>query len=236
MPNQDRSQLVSIVVPTLNEGRNIGAMLKGVREQLSGYRYELIVVDGGRHGPSTDKTVEIAKRYGARILYDDKGKGSALIRGLNAAKGDVVVMMDADLSHEPKELKLLVDGINIGYDVCMGSRFIIGGGSEDMPALRVFGNKVFVTIVNILFGSNYTDMCYGYRSFRKGVAQHLHLKELGFGIETEINIKAKKMGLKIMEVPSYEKKRAFGEGKLRSLSDGWLIFRTIIKNMGATKT
>ncbi len=229
----EKKQSVSIVVPTLNEERNIGPMLDGVKAQLDDlYRYEIIVVDGGRGGPSKDGTVQIAKRKGARILYDYNGKGSALIHGLNSAKGDVVVMMDADLSHEPKELRLLIDGINVGYDVCMGSRFIIGGGSADMPFFRVFGNKVFVTLVNIIFGSNYTDMCYGYRSFRKGVAQKLRLREAGFGIETEINIKAKKAGLRIIEVPSYEKKRVSGEGKLRSFNDGLAILRTIFKNIG----
>lgn len=225
------SQLISVVIPTLNEERNIRELLKLVKKELTGYRYEIIVVDGGRNGPSTDKTVAIAKSNGAMVLYDDKGKGSALIKGLKHAKGDVVISMDADLSHEPKELKLLIDAINIGYDICMGSRFIIGGGSEDMPPFRVFGNKVFVGLVNLFFRTHYSDLCYGYRSFRKGVAGRLGLKETGFGIETEINIKAKKKGLKVIEVPSTEKKRGFGTGKLKTFSDGYIILKTIFANL-----
>jgi glycosyltransferase involved in cell wall biosynthesis len=218
---------ISVVIPTLNEEKNIGKLIPGVKKQLSDYRYELVVVDGY----SKDRTVAIAKRMGARIIYDKVGKGSALIKGLKNAKGDILISMDADMSNEPKELKLLIDTIDIGYDICTGSRFIIGGGSEDMPRLRVFGNKFFVFLVNTIFGANYTDLCYGYRSFRKGVAERLNLKEKGFGIETEINIKAIKKHMKIIEVPSNEKKRAAGEGKLRTFHDGWVILKTIFSNI-----
>ena len=219
--------LVSIVIPTLNEEENIGSLLKEVENQLSSRDHEIIVVDGH----SSDRTVQIAKRLGARILYDDFGKGSALIKGLGSARGGVLVSMDADLSNEPKELRLLIDAIDIGYDLCMGSRFLVGGGSEDIPLIRVLGNKFFVTLVNLIFHANYTDMCYGYRSFRKGVPQRLGLREKGFGIETEININAIKKGFRVVEVPSTEKRRAAGEGKLRTFRDGWVILSTILRNV-----
>ena len=180
---------------------------------------------------SKDRTAAIARSMGARVIYDNVGKGAALIKGLKAAHGDVLIAMDADLSHEPKELKLLIDAIDIGYDICTGSRFIIGGGSEDIPLVRVFGNKFFVFLVNLIFRANYTDMCYGYRSFRKGVPQRLNLREKGFGIETEINIKAIKKHFKVVEVPSTEKRRAAGDGKLRTFRDGWVILNTIMKNV-----
>lgn len=218
---------MSIVIPTLNESENIAAVINGVKEILGGSRYEIIVVDGY----SSDNTVMIAKRLGARIVYDKMGKGSALIRGLGAAKGNILVSMDADLSNEPKELRLLIDSIEIGYDICMGSRFITGGGSEDMPWIRRFGNGIFVSIVNFFFHAHYSDMCYGYRSFRKGVLRKLDLRESGFGIEAEINIKAAKMGLKVIEIPSNEKRRSAGEGKLRTFGDGFLILKTILKNI-----
>jgi len=227
MPSR-KSELISVVIPTFREEKNIAKVLRGVKKQLHDYNYEIIVVDDVR---SKDRTAEIARRMGARVIYDNVGKGAALMKGLRAAKGDVLIAMDADLSHEPKELRLLIDAIDIGYDVCTGSRFIIGGGSEDIPLIRVIGNKFFVFLVNLLFGSNYTDMCYGYRSFRKGVPQRLGLQEKGFGIETEINIKAIKKGLKVVEVPSSEKRRAAGEGKLRTFRDGWVILSTIIKNI-----
>ncbi len=222
-------KLISVVIPTLNEEGNIGEAIKEVKKELEkyGYRYEIIVVDGH----STDKTVEIAKSLGAKILYDSVGKGSALRKGMEKAKGDIIISMDADLSNKPNELRLLISGIEIGYDICMGSRFIVGGGTEDMPLFRKFGNKIFVMLVNLFFRTNYTDLCYGYRGFRKGIINKLGLKEDKFGIETEISIKAAKLGLKVLEVPSFEKKRGSGEGKLRSFRDGYAILKTIFKNL-----
>jgi glycosyltransferase involved in cell wall biosynthesis len=218
---------LSIVIPTLNEEHNIKKLMREIAPVIKNYKYEIIVVDGY----SKDKTVEYAKEMGAKIIYDNKGKGSALIKGFNAAKGRIIISMDADLSNRPNELKLLIAGIEAGYEVCMGSRFLTGGGSDDMPLIRKIGNKFFVVLVNMRYRSHYTDMCYGYRSFARGVSQRLHLKETGFGIETEINIKAMKLKMRVLEVPSYEKLRASGEGKLNSLSDGFIILKTILKNL-----
>jgi glycosyltransferase involved in cell wall biosynthesis len=218
---------ISIVIPTLNEQDNIKTLMKGIAPAIRDYRYEILVVDGY----SKDNTVKLARAAGARVIFDDKGKGSALIKGFGAAKGDIIISMDADLSNRPNELKLLIAGIEAGYDVCMGSRFLTGGGSDDMPMTRKFGNKVFVTLVNLFYGSHYSDLCYGYRSFAKGVSKRLDLQETGFGIETEISIKVRKKRLKVLEVPSYEKLRASGEGKLQSFSDGVIILGAIIKNL-----
>ena len=219
---------ISIVIPALNEAKNIGHVITGVKKILDGRSYEIIVVDGH----SKDRTASIAKRMGAKVIYDNVGKGSALIKGLHAAKGDILVSMDADLSTDPKELGLLIGGIEVGYDVCMGSRFMAGGSSEDISYIRKLGNRFFVYLVNIIFGANYSDMCNGYRSFRKDVLNKLSLHETGFGIETEISINAVKRDLKVLEVPSVEKKRVAGEGKLRTFRDGYAILRTIIKNLG----
>jgi glycosyltransferase involved in cell wall biosynthesis len=221
-----KSPYVSVVIPTLNEEQNIANLLHQVEPMLKGYDYEIIIVDGY----SKDKTVRIAKSMGARILYDNWGKGAALTKGTSAAKGKIIVAMDADLSNRARELKLLIAGIETGYDICMGSRFLTGGGSDDMPFVRKVGNGVFVAIVNIFYGSRYTDLCYGYRSFARGVPQKLGLGEKGFGIEAEISIKAMKKHMKVLEVPSYEKKREAGVAKLLTLRDGWAILKTIIRN------
>ncbi len=218
---------ISIIIPTLNEEQNIRKMINGVKEVMRDYSYEIIVVD--KH--SIDKTVNIAKSLKARIIYDDKGKGSALIKGFNNANGRILISMDADLSHRPNELRLLVTGIESGYDMCTGSRFLTGGGTEDMPFIRKLGNKFFVGLVNLFYGSNFTDLCYGYRAFTKNATKRLHLSELGFGIETEMNIKATKAKLKILEIPSFEKKRRKGEAKLRTMDDGFIILKTILKNL-----
>ena len=214
---------ISIVIPTLNEGKNIRNVLKDIPKSVD----EVIVVDGH----SSDNTVDIAKKFGAKVIYDDIGKGSALRKGMKEARGDIVITMDADCSHKSSEIGLLTEGINAGFDICMGSRFIQGGGTEDMPWFRKLGNKFFIFLVNLIWDMHYSDLCYGYRSFRKSCVKKLGLKENGFGIETEIAIKAAKKKLRVLEVPSYEKGRASGEGKLRTFSDGWLILKTIIKEM-----
>ncbi len=221
-----KNPYVSVVIPTLNEEGNIGMVIKGVRQAMDSFSYEIIVVDGY----SEDRTAELAAKMGARIVYDRKGKGSALRKGFKAARGKIIISMDADLSNEPRELRLLIDSIEIGYDIAMGSRFITGGGTEDMPFLRRVGNKFFVFLVNVLFSANYSDMCYGYRSFRRNIIGSLGLVEDGFGIETEINVKAAKRRLKVIEIPSNEKRREYGSGKLRTFSDGYVILSTILRN------
>ncbi|MEM5773336.1 MAG: glycosyltransferase family 2 protein [Candidatus Aenigmatarchaeota archaeon] len=219
---------VSIIIPTLNEEENIPLILKEIKKffsQRRDYSYEIIVVDGY----SQDKTVEVAKRFGCKIVYDDSGKGSAILKGMKASKGEIIITMDADMSQRPIELGLMIEGIRAGYDIVMGSRFIQGGGTEDMPWYRKLGNKFFVFLVNLFWKTKYTDLCYGYRSFKNGVWKKLRLKSSGFGIETEISIKAAKMGFKVLEVPSFEKKRLYGEGKLKTFKHGWIILKTILK-------
>lgn len=211
---------ISIIIPTLNEEKNLSWVL----EELPDYVDEIIVVDGY----SKDRTVEIANDHGAKVIFDKIGKGSALRKGMKKATGDIVIIMDADCSHVPTEIPLLVAGIESGFDVCMGSRFIQGGGSDDITFLRKLGNKFFVFLVNLIWGMNYSDLCYGYRSFRRDCIENLKLESDGFGIETEISIKAAKNKLRVLEVPSYEKARASGEGKLRTFHDGFEILKRIL--------
>jgi hypothetical protein len=98
-----------------------------------------------------------------------------------------------------------------------------------MPLHRVVGNRLFTILTNLLFSTKYSDLAYGYIAFRKSAFNGIKLTSDGFEIETELNIKAAKAGLEIKEVPSFEKKRLSGEGKLCSLPDGWRILKTILK-------
>lgn len=217
------SRKVSLVIPTLNEEKNLSFVLNSIPKFID----EVIVVDGY----SNDGTVDIAKRHGCKILYDNKGKGSALRQGIKEAKGDIIITMDADCSNSSNELILFIAGIEAGYDICMGSRFIQGGGSDDITLLRYIGNKFFAFLVNIIWRKRYSDLCYGYRSFSKEAASCLDLECDDFGIETEISIKAAKRGLKILEVPSFEKRRKEGEGKLKTFKDGFSVLKRIVKEI-----
>jgi len=220
---------ISVIIPTLNEEKNLSIVLNDIRNffKKEKYKYEIIIVDKY----SRDKTVEIAKKFGSKVIYDNKGKGSALINGMKITKGDIIITMDADCSMKASEIGLLIEGIKCGFDICMGSRFIQGGGTEDMQWYRKFGNKFFIFLVNLIFGMNYSDLCYGYRSFNKNCINKLNLKSDSFGIETEIAIKAAKNKLKVLEVPSYEKMRKYGKGKLKTFRDGWNILKLIISEI-----
>ena len=214
---------VSIVIPTINECPNI----KEVIPKLPKFIDEIIIVDGC----STDGTIEEIKKYRNDvkvIIEKKKGKGVALRRGFKEASGDLIIMMDADGSHNPKELPLLVDPVLNGYDVTKASRLLPGGGSDDFTAFRRFGNKMFVIMVNTLYRSNYTDLCYGYRAFKKDALEKMQLKSDGFEVETEQSILMIKAGLKIKEIPSFEIKRKHGNSRLNSFRDGWKILRVII--------
>jgi len=219
---------LSIVIPTLNEERNLPRVLEDISKSVREKSREIIVVDGH----SRDGTVRIAKSKGARIIYDSIGKGAAIKKGLLASRGRTIVIMDADFSHSAEEINGMVERIEKGgFDVAMGSRFMPGGGSGDITVLRFLGNKFFVSLVNLVWRTRYTDLCYGYRAFSRKAARILSpkLASGGFGIETEISILAAKKRMRICEVPSYEKLRLHGEGNLRTFRDGFIILRTIAK-------
>lgn len=215
---------ISIIIPTLNEVENV----KHVFPFIPKYIDEIVVIDGN----STDGTIEeiLKFRKDARIVIDNApGKGCALTKGFNIATGDIIIMMDADGSHDPKEIPSLLEPVLNGYDVAKGSRLLPGGGSDDFTPFRRFGNKIFISMVNTMYGAKYTDLCYGYRAFKKGAIEKMACKSHGFEIETEQSILMLKAGLKIKEVPSFEAKRKNGESRLHSFRDGWRILRIIIR-------
>jgi glycosyltransferase involved in cell wall biosynthesis len=216
---------VGVVIPTLNEEKNIEHVLFNLKNE--GY-HNILVIDG----KSKDKTAHIATRNGVKVvLQNGKGKGNAIRQGLNNGylNADAIVMMDADGSMDPKEIHRYVEALNSGADVVKGSRFMKGGYSYDMSLLRRIGNKLMLTVINLLWSAKYTDLCYGFAAFNKKAIKTLvpHLKSQNFEIETEIFLKALDLGLVVKEVPSTEFIRKNGQSNLNSFRDGFKIFMKI---------
>ena len=184
---------VSLIIPALNEAANIEWVLKRIG---SGVADEVLLVDG----LSLDDTVAIAKATMAEIVMVHEhrpGKGAALRAGFAAATGDIIVMLDADGSMDPAEISMFTDAVRSGYDFVKGSRHLPDAGSEDLTFLREFGNKALGTAVNLLYGTKFTDLCYGFMAFRRDCLDALDLTADGFEIETQMVVNAVKAGLRI---------------------------------------
>jgi glycosyltransferase involved in cell wall biosynthesis len=212
-----------VVIPARNEAANLPFVLARLPADL----FEVILVDGH----SNDDTVGEARkcRPDIRVVKQGgHGKGNALACGFAAARGDVIVMLDADGSTDPEEIPRFVEALLHGADFAKGSRFAPGGGSADITPLRKGGNFGLVCLVNALFRTRYTDLCYGFNAFWTRCLPSIEVNSDGFEVETLINIRAARSGLKVAEVPSFERGRLHGLSNLRAWSDGLRVLRTVL--------
>jgi hypothetical protein len=238
-PTRSPFPTVSVVVPVRNEARNLEIVLPAIAAVRPAV-HEIIVVDGN----STDGSLEAARRvlpWVRTITQTRKGKGNAMACGFAAATGDVIVMFDADGSADPAEIPAFVSALVAGADFAKGSRFTTGGGSDDITLLRRGGNAGLNGVANALFGTSYTDLCYGYNAFWADLLPILDLPAVdadapsdamlwgdGFEIETVLNCRVAAAGLRITEVPSIERLRVFGDSNLRTFADGTRVLRTLL--------
>jgi Glycosyl transferase family 2 len=225
---------ISLVIPARNEARNLEVILP----KLS-HIDQLVLVDGH----SVDDTIEVAQRIRPDITLVQQtrtGKGNALACGFAAAKGDIIVMFDADGSADPAEIPGFVSALAAGADFAKGTRFGRGGGSDDITTLRRIGNAFLSRVTNLAFRTKFSDLCYGYNAFWRDIVPLLNLPSTsgattgasmqwgdGFEIETLISCRAAAAGLLITEVPSVEHARIFGKTQLRTFADGARVLRTI---------
>jgi glycosyltransferase involved in cell wall biosynthesis len=232
----DSAPRVSIVVPAMNEALNLSVILPQLPEV-----HEVILVDGG----SVDGSIATARRTLPGVIpvqQSRKGKGNAMAAGFARVTGDIVVMFDADGSADPLEIERFVKALTDGADFAKGSRFTDGGGSSDITMVRRIGNLFLNTLFNLGFRTRYTDLCYGYNAFWADMVPLLDLPDHtappaangkmlwgdGFEIETVINCRFAAAGVKIVEVPSVEKLRLFGESNLHAISDGLRVLKTLL--------
>ena len=162
-----------------------------------------------------------ALRPGVRILTQSgRGKGNAMADGFAACTGDIIVALDADGSTDPAEIPRFVSALCNGADFVKGSRFAQGGSSTDITRARSLGNRMLGAFVNTLYGTHYTDLCYGYNAFWARCLPYMRVDCDGFEVETLINVRIAKAGLIVHEVPSYEHVRLHGSSNLAPCRDG----------------
>jgi glycosyltransferase involved in cell wall biosynthesis len=222
--HSDDAPRVSVVIAALDEEESLGYVIPRLPRGL----YEVILVDGN----SIDRTVATALelRPDIKIVYQPgRGKGDALRTGFAAARGDIVIAIDADGSTDPIEIPAFVGALLSGADYVKGSRFIPGGGTDDMTFTRKMGNLGLMTLTRALFGTRYTDLNYGFTGFWTRELSALDLRSEGFEIETEMNIRAAVAGLKVTEVASFEGPRVGGIAHLNPIRDGWRVLKEIIR-------
>ena len=220
---------VSAVIPCLNEEKTIGLCIEKALNafQRLGIRGEVLIADNG----STDNSVALSRSLGARVVHCAvKGYGAALICGIDAAKGDIVVMADADDSYDWGAIGDFVGKVREGYDLVMGNRFKGGIEPGAMPILHKYlGNPVLSAAARLAFKTKVGDFHCGMRGFRKRAIQSLNLKSTGMEFATEMVANAARHQLRITEIPTtlFVDKRD-RPPHLRSFRDGWRHLRFIL--------
>ncbi|MEK6311765.1 MULTISPECIES: glycosyltransferase [Curtobacterium] len=227
---------VSVVIPARNEARNLEIILPKLPPV-----YEVILVDGN----SVDDTIATAQRLmpDIRVVHQTrKGKGNALACGFEAVTGDVVVMFDADCSADPDEIPRFVQALVDGADVAKGTRYALGGGSDDITIVRNAGNRGLNIVCNAILGTRYSDLCYGYNAFWADTLPAIELLSStlpkpadgsmlwgdGFEIETVLTCRWSAADLRITEVGSHEKLRVHGASNLNAVTDGIRVLKSIM--------
>lgn len=221
--NFDKKKL-TIVIPTKDEGDGIEKIIKSVRP----YGEEIIVVDGH----SKDNTREVAKKLGCRFYLDHGlGRGDGVRVGLARAINEIVLLFDADGSHQVRDIPRFVDPIfNNQADLVIGSRRT--GGSFDINVgfsgvIRSAGADFLTAIVNRRFKTNLTDIIYSFRAVRKSIVSKLGLESDGFTIEQEMVVKCLKNNFRLLEIPSREMARGWGKSKLKTSAGIKFIFHLL---------
>ena len=218
---------VSVVMPCLNEEETLGPCIQKAQNTLEelGIQGEVVVADNG----STDASVAIAKRLGARVVHQPlRGYGAAYLAGIAAAEGQYIVIGDSDDTYDFTDLERFITPLRDGCDFVIGNRLkgeILPGA---MPKLhRYLGNPVLTGILNVLFRSGVSDAHCGMRSFTREAYQQMELQTTGMEFASEMVIKAIKTDLKIKEIPiTYYPRK--GESKLNSFRDGWRHLRFML--------
>jgi len=221
---------LSVIIPVFNEKNTIREVVQRVRETDVGMEKEIVIVDDG----SQDGTQDILKDMNfpdTQVLFQEKnqGKGAALHKGFSNARGDIILIQDADLEYDPADYPTLLKPILDGRaDAVYGSRFL-GGPHRVLFFWHYVGNKLLTTLSNMLTNLNLSDMETCYKVIKKDVLDRIMLKSKRFGFEPEITVKLAKMKAKIYEVPISYSGRDYSAGKKIGWKDGIAAICHIIR-------
>ena len=222
-------EMVSVVIPTLNEAGNILEIVTTIRKEL-GYPNEIIIVDGD----STDGTKEIVKdtNFCRLIVEPRRGYGLALRTGIKNAKGDIVVMVDGDGTYEVRHINRLVDTlINNDAELCQATRMY--DLRKAMGFMNFVANKIITFCFDFFYGQFLSDTQSGFRAISRSALEKVELYEDDMAFATEMLVQFAKKGFKMVEVPSSYRARKYGRPKMRRIKSGIEIFTTMVK--GFTK-
>jgi dolichol-phosphate mannosyltransferase len=218
-------ELVSVIIPTLNEAGNIKEALETIHNELM-YPNEIIVVDGN----STDGTIDIVKdtNYCRLIIEPRRGYGLALRKGMKHAKGDIIVMVDGDGTYEFKHINLLIERmIESDAELCMATRMY--DPNKAMGFMNFVGNKIITNCFDFLYQQFLSDSQSGFRAISHAAIEKVSFKESDMAFATEMLVKFAQKGFKMVEVKSVYKQRKYGKTKLRKFKSGIEIFTTMLK-------
>ena len=207
--------MISIIIPTYNERENVPIIVKKIADAMkkTNEKYEIVIVDDNSHDGTARIAKALAKKYPI-IIVSRRGKlglASAVMAGVKKAKGDRIIVMDADLSHPPEKLPLIVKALE-EYDIVIGSRNIKGGGVETWTFDRKLISKGATVLANVAIGINVSDPMSGFFGVRRKILENTKIRVKGYKIL--MNILAKNKNLKIKEIPYFFKDRVHGETKL----------------------
>jgi len=226
----DREEFsVSVVIPVFNEELTIGDIVTRTRNTMDQLKlsYEVLVIDDG----SVDRSAEISQASEAHVLREaHQGKGHALRSGFKRAKGDVIVTLDSDGSHQPEEIPLILRCIMENkVDFVIGSRFFnTDANNAKIPNVNRIGNRMFSDLIRLLTGVKISDSQSGLRAIKSSILKKMKLNSRGYEVESEMLVKALKVGVRVAEIPISFEQRTVGKSKLDPLKDGTKILYSII--------
>ncbi len=223
---EEKPQL-SVVLPCLNEEEALGACIRHIQRVFAerNIQGEIVVCDNG----STDRSVPIAEGMGVRVVHEPRrGYGRAYLTGFRHARGKYLIMADADGTYDFDLIPRVLEHLqNQGFDFVTGSRYLEGGHKRIRFLHRFFGNPLLTSLLNVLFGTRYTDVYCGFRGFTRDAYERIRPVSPGMEYNLELAINAGLAGLSVSEIPIALRARK-GKSKLRTFRDGWRSLRMML--------